>query len=426
MTKPVLPFASSEERGAQSREREPAREQARALPGDREPESPLRVFIIDDDSEILENLVESLPSPAFKTQTASDANTLFDNLESFAPEVVITDMAMPSRDGIDVLRILRDRRYTGDVILMSGAQGQVLETARRVAVSYGLTIAGVLRKPFTPKQLLTLLAADSTSDDAGMGNALSERRIRPYFQPKVDLKTGRIVGAEALSRWQHPERGLLMPASYLNTKRATSRRSVHDYTMLERTIEFCGKLNQMGHPISVAVNFTADVILSDEFIEVMADAQRRHGIAPEQITVELTEHETSENFEELAERLLKLRLFGAHLSIDDFGVGHSSLSRIQRLPVSEIKIDRSFIRGLGEYSDNIAIVRSIVELAHSLHCQVVAEGVEAAEAVDTLKKAGCDLAQGYLFSPAVNESTFVALVRDNAFDFVQSGANASP
>jgi EAL domain-containing protein (putative c-di-GMP-specific phosphodiesterase class I) len=90
--------------------------------------------------------------------------------------------------------------------------------------------------------------------------------------------------------------------------------------------------------------------------------------------------------------------------------------------VSEIKIDRSFIRGLAEYSDNVAIVRSIVELAHSLHCQVVAEGVEAAEALESLKNVGCDLAQGFLFSPAVNESTFVALVKDNPFDFLHTDA----
>ena len=100
-------------------------------------------------------------------------------------------------------------------------------------------------------------------------------------------------------------------------------------------------------------------------------------------------------------------------------------SRIQRLPISEIKIDRSFIHGLGEYSDNNAIVRSIVELAHSLHCQAVAEGMESVEALDSLRKMGCDLAQGYLFSPAVNESTFAALIKDNAFDFLEADTSSA-
>jgi EAL domain-containing protein (putative c-di-GMP-specific phosphodiesterase class I) len=248
----------------------------------------------------------------------------------------------------------------------------------------------------------------------GMTAALSDRRIRPYFQPKVDLKTGAIVGAEALSRWNHKEHGLLMPQGYLKGQRSAGKQCIHDYTILERSIEFCAKLNANGFKMKVAVNFSADVISSNEFLEVVADAQRRHGIAPEQLIVELTEDQAVENYGELAERLLKLRLFGAHLSIDDFGAGHSSLSRIQHLPVSEIKIDSSFITGLTEYSDNSAIVRSIVEIAHSVHCPVVAEGVETVDTLDLLRKFGCDMAQGHIFSPAVNETTFMALVRDNA------------
>jgi EAL domain-containing protein (putative c-di-GMP-specific phosphodiesterase class I) len=281
---------------------------------------------------------------------------------------------------------------------------------------------GVLRKPFTPDQLMAIMTrngGERPTEDSRILRALSDRKIKPYYQPKIDLNTGRIVGAEALSRWHHPNRGLLGPQAYLKSKRPTTKNMIHDFTMLERATEFCAKLQSLGQDVRIAVNFAADVVLTDDFPEVVADAQRRHSIPQERLIIELTEDETTERYEELAERLLKLRLLGIQLAIDDFGTGHSSLSRLQHLPVSELKIDRSFVNGLDEYSDNLAIVRSIVDLAHSLHCEVVAEGVETVEAIEVLRQIGCDMAQGFVFSPAVNDATFVALVRDSPFVFLQ-------
>jgi|SRR6185295_5891931 len=382
----------------------------------REPERTLRVLAIDDDPDILEALAEALPGSLFKVETTSALDAFRNQMELFRPDIVITDLAMPSHDGTDVLQALRGRAYAGEIVIMSGQDWHVVETARRVAISHGLKVRGVLHKPFTPDQLLGLLTRHNGADDeAQMRVALSERRIRPYFQPKIDLKTGSIIGAEALSRWYHPDRGLLLPQTYLQSKNPSAKNSLHDFTIMERSTEFCAKLNAVSPGLKIAVNFAVDVVLCNEFIEVVTDAYRRHGITPEQLIIELTEHDASESYEELAERLLKLRLLGIGISIDDFGTGHSSLSRLQRLPVNEIKIDRSFISGLGDYSDNITIVRSIVDLAHKMQCTVVAEGVETIQAMETLRGIDCDMAQGFLFSPAVNESTFLALARENPF-----------
>ncbi len=389
----------------------------RAKPG---AERPLKILAIDDDQDILENLAETLNAATYDVKTTDSFEQFSDRLRDFDPDIIVSDLAMPAHDGVDILHALRDQGYTGEIVLMSGKDGHVLESVRRVAISFGLNVTGVLRKPFTAQQLLGIVsgsAGERTTEDARILRALSDRKIRPYFQPKIDLKTGRIVGAEALSRWHHPHRGLLAPHAYLKSKRSTAKNTIHDLTILERATEFCGRLQSLGHDMKIAVNFAADVVLSDEFPEVVADAQRRHGIPPERLIIELTEDETTEKFEELAERLVKLRLLGVELAIDDFGTGHSSLSRLQHLPVSELKIDRSFVNGIDEFSDNLAIVRSIVQLAHSLHCSVVAEGVETLEAVEALRQIGCDMAQGFVFSPAVNDSTFVALVRDSPFLF---------
>jgi len=389
---------------------------------DRQPERPVKVLAIDDDPDILENLADTLRNSIYSVKTANCFEDFRVQLGDFDPDFIVTDLAMPAHDGMEVLQALRDQAYTGEVIVMSGKDGHVLDSVRRVAASYGLNIAGVLRKPFTPQQLLAIVSrngGERSTEDSRVLRALSDRKIRPYFQPKIDLKTGRIVGAEALSRWHHPNRGLLSPQAYLKSKRPTAKSMIHDFTILERATEFCAKLQSIGQDIKVAVNFAVDVVLSDDFTEVVADVQRRHAIPPDRMIIELTEDETTQKYEELAERLLKLRLIGVELAIDDFGTGHSSLSRLQHLPVSELKIDRSFVNGLDEYSDNLAIVRSIVELAHSLHCSVVAEGVETVEAIEALRQIGCDMAQGFVFSPAVNDSTFIALVRDSPFVFSQ-------
>ena len=387
---------------------------------DRPAEGLIKVLAIDDDADILESLADALSASLYTVKTTNSFEHFRGQLGDFDPDFIVTDLAMPTHDGMDVLHVLRDQAYTGEVIVMSGKDGHILDSVRRVATSYGLNVAGVLRKPFTPEQLLAIVGrngGERSTEDSRVLRALSDRKIRPYFQPKIDLKTGRIVGAEALSRWHHPNRGLLNPQAYLKSKRPTSKNTIHDFTILERATEFCAKLQSIGQDMKIAVNFAADVVLSDDFPEVVADAQRRHGIPPERLIIELTEDETTEKFEELAERLVKLRLLGVELAIDDFGTGHSSLSRLQHLPVSELKIDRSFVSGLDESSTNLAIVRSIVDLAHSLHCSVVAEGVETIEAIDALRQIGCDMAQGFVFSPAVNDSTFIALVRDSPFVF---------
>lgn len=415
MGKIVRPFAVANRPPALERQPQTAPyAPARMLAEERE--RPVRILVVDDDSELLEDLADALHDPTFAVHTAGTADTFYRKFEDLCPDAIITDLAMPAQDGTDILRWLQARDYSGMVILMSGCDRHVLETTRRMAVSYGLNIGGTLAKPFAPEQLAALtrpslgLASGSPRTEA----ALAARRISPYFQPKIDLKTSKIVGAEALSRWMDPNKGLLMPQSYLNTSGSAGIQSLHDLTILERALEFCGKLNATGHQIVIAVNFTIDVILDDYFIDVVTDALQRHEIAPQQLMIELTEHGVVESYDGVVERLLKLRLAGVQLSLDDFGTGYSTLSRIQKLPVSEIKIDRSFVSGLTEYSENFSIVRSIIDLAHSLHCTVVAEGVETSETLEALNTLGCDQAQGYLFSPAVNEATFVALVRDNA------------
>jgi EAL domain-containing protein (putative c-di-GMP-specific phosphodiesterase class I) len=425
MARNVLPHASSESAcdGLQSTDSKIDIELQPALSAG--PMRP-RILVLDDDQAVLAEIADSLRNSRFTVETAGNANEFFERLKGFNPEIVLLDLMMPDQDGVDVLRLLKDANYGGQVVLLSGSNAHILATARRVAAGYGLRVEGALLKPFEAKALVALIAREQvggTADDAKIHDALSQNEIRPHFQPKLNIRTGEIVGAEALSRWHHPEKGLLQPNGYLQRVKAAGRQGIHDYRILELSAAFCSRLNQSGHRLDLSVNFAVDVVLSEKFIDIVKDVVTRHKIEPRQLIIELTETEATENFEELAEGLLHLRLFGVQISIDDFGVGHSSFSRIQRLPISEVKIDRSFVEGLTQYSEDFTIVRTIVDLAHSFGSVAAAEGVETVATLEALEKANCDLAQGYLISPAVNEATFLTLLNNRESILPQSHKN---
>src|SRR5262245_33591173 len=231
MVKLVQPISCDEVESAQ-----PTAHRASTPRADSTTERPLKILAIDDDADILENLADSLNAAIYDVKTTESFEQFHDRLRDFDPDIIVSDLAMPAHDGVDILHTLRDQGYTGEIVLMSGKDGHVLDSVRRVATSYGLNVTGVLRKPFTPQQLLAIVArsagGERATEDARILRALSDRKIRPYFQPKIDLKTGRIVGAEALSRWHHPHRGLLGPQAYLKSKRS-AKNTIHDFTILE-------------------------------------------------------------------------------------------------------------------------------------------------------------------------------------------------
>lgn len=333
------------------------------------------------------------------------------------PDVVLVlDMCMPETNGVHVLHHLGERGFQGLIVLASGEQGRVLPTAARLAQAKNLNVAGYIKKPVRAQDILALI--DRAQPQAGLGEdyiseALDNKEIRAFFQPKVSLQTGRIVGAEALSRWEHPKHGLLSPGKYLEKIRKAGRQAFHDMTILELATRQCAAFNARGWRLGVSVNFTVDVLLSDEFKPVLQDLLARSEIDPGQLTIEITEADASGDHQEIAEQMLHLRMLGIRISIDDFGTGHSSLSRLQHLPLNEVKIDRSFVAGLSAYSDDVTIVQSTINMAHALECQVVAEGVESASVARLLKEMDCDTIQGYLVAPALTPDNFVSLVEEN-------------
>jgi diguanylate cyclase (GGDEF)-like protein len=238
--------------------------------------------------------------------------------------------------------------------------------------------------------------------------AVEQSALEVHFQPKATVGSGKIVAAEALVRWPHPERGLLFPDAFLPAAEQAGLMRPLTLVVLERALAACGRWTAAGRDLGVAVNLSASNLLDASLPDEVAALLERHGVAPCQLTLEVTEGTILANPVRSGEVLAAVRGLGVAVSLDDFGTGHSSLSHVKRLPVDELKIDRSFVTDLTAGPTDRAIVASIVRLAHSLGMTVTAEGVETDEALAVLREERCDLAQGFLFSRPLPEDDFAA------------------
>jgi diguanylate cyclase (GGDEF)-like protein len=225
--------------------------------------------------------------------------------------------------------------------------------------------------------------------------ALACGDIRLHYQPKYDLMSGEAIGAEALARWWHPERGLLPPDLWVPVvEQSTLIREFTAY-VLERAVADCVTWPRAER---IAVNLSARCLLDNELPALVEGVLTRHGLTAERLTLEITETVMMSSVDTVEQTLAGLRRLGVRLSVDDFGTGYSSLTFLSRQTVDEVKIDRSFVATLTESQQSVAIVRSVIELAHSFGLDVVAEGIETADQERMLRAMGCDHAQGFLFS----------------------------
>jgi diguanylate cyclase (GGDEF)-like protein len=228
-------------------------------------------------------------------------------------------------------------------------------------------------------------------------HALEEEELRLYFQPKIDLATNRVAGAEVLMRWQHPTRGLLNPAAFVPFAEQTGFIRRMTRWVLDRAIAQGAEWHRAGRALSLAVNISAadiDVRLDSR----VAGLLTRHQLPPCLLTLELTESGFIEDPERALRILAALAALGVTLSLDDFGTGYSSLSLLARMPVHEMKIDRSFVQGLMSDPEYAPMVRSAIDMGHSLGLKVVAEGIETKAAAGRLQEFRCDIGQGYLYA----------------------------
>jgi diguanylate cyclase (GGDEF)-like protein len=241
-------------------------------------------------------------------------------------------------------------------------------------------------------------------------DAIEDGGLLLHYQPKVDISSHRIVAVESLVRWPHPEYGMLPPDEFISLAERTGLIRPLTYWVLEEALTQCAGWQKQGFIIDVAVNVPVNVLLDSAFPDTLESLLKKHHLAAKRLVVEITESSLMEDQEYALQLLSHLSSIGVRISIDDFGTGYSSLAYLRRLPVSEIKIDQSFVMGMLENENDAVIVRATIGLAHNLGMTVIAEGVAEAAILKKLAIWGCDLAQGYHISPPVDGKAINSLL----------------
>ena len=245
--------------------------------------------------------------------------------------------------------------------------------------------------------------------------ALERNEFRLYYQPQLDLRTGKSIGVEALIRWQHPDLGFIPPMEFIPIAEETGLIHSIGEWVLKTACEQKKIWDQQGFKyLRVSVNLSARQFHYANLVDMIGDVIKRTGIDAQDLDLELTESTIMEHLEETTETLRKLKEMGTHISIDDFGTGYSSLMYLKTFPIDTIKIDKSFVKDMTTDSDDQAITQAIISMAHSLKLDVVAEGVETKEQLELLRSQNCDIIQGYLFSRPVPADDIPSLLLNGA------------
>jgi EAL domain-containing protein (putative c-di-GMP-specific phosphodiesterase class I) len=254
--------------------------------------------------------------------------------------------------------------------------------------------------------------ADSLRLESRLRRALENGEMVLWYQPKIDVKSRKLAGFEALMRWQDPETGMVPPAQFIPLMEQTGLILEAGRWALLQVARDCRLWVAKGiKPPRIAVNVSPIQLRQKDFIDTVIEAADKAEVAGGSLDIEITESVIMQNVEAIIPILQTVRGLGVEISVDDFGTGYSSLAYIARLPIQSLKIDRSFVVGMTQNQDSLAIVRSVISLAHALRLHVIAEGVETEDQATLLSELACDQMQGYLFSRPVPPDEVPALMR---------------
>ncbi|MGD9661767.1 MAG: EAL domain-containing protein [Porticoccaceae bacterium] len=389
---------------------------------------PQRLLVFDDEIDVSFTLCAIAETAGFETSATTSSADFFHQLTNWRPTHLIIDLQMPNIDGVEILHTLADLDCNATVIITSGLGIRVLEAAGRAATENGLRVSGVLPKPFTPRTLRALLGKDanlltappqqSHPHDLDIGEAelqlaLERQQFIPWYQPKISCASGEIVGFECLARWQHSTLGLIMPDRFIPVAERSGLINQLSRQIFAQALTWHGESFQ-GTPIKIALNMSARILTDKDFPRWLMEQCSQSHVQPSQVILEITETSTLEDPIAMLEFLTQFRIKGFNLSIDDFGVGYSSMIQLARLPFSEMKIDKMFIMTASQSEESQKIATAIAGLGRALELYVTAEGVEDQWTLNFLREIGCDAAQGYLIARPMAANAALAWAQSRA------------
>ena len=324
-------------------------------------------------------------------------------------DVAICDLDMPGMDGMEFIRHLAEGKLVKAIVLLSGLEPQLISSVERMASFQGMTVLGTIEKPVSPQKISNLLAkfepdsgqrqsAPPAMSAADIDAGFKDDQFFAYFQPKVDFKTLKLVGFEALARWNHPEKGVLPPASFIQMAEKSGLIDRITTRMVEFSLKQLKDWLDQGFETGMAINLSLSYLGSQGVADKISAETQRFSINPTAVTLEVTESLVTSDLGHVLENLARLRMRGFDISIDDYGTGFSSMQQLSRIPFTELKIDQSFVTGATSRPNMRVILESSLQLSQKLGLRSVAEGVEKDEDWALLKSLGCDIAQGYFIA----------------------------
>lgn len=404
-------------------------ENCSSLPLFRQPVMPgIRVLILEDQPFQRLVAVSALRNAEIgQIYEAADGDEALAALkESGGVDVAICDLHMRGMDGLTFLHHASQSGLLHSVILSSDLDPVLRQATASMILSLGLEFLGDLGKPFNLGRAKALLqryrrpephlTAPTESPKplsvSDIVRGLNNGEFEAYYQPKVDLGSGRLRGAEVLARWNHPQLGILPPARFLSIMEANELIGQLFSALLSQGIALQRQLTQLSQPVELAFNLHVSQLASVELVKQVSQSLEQFHLPASGLLFEVTESGLILAPASSLETLLRLRLLGCGLAMDDFGAGYSSLERLCEFPFSQIKLDASFVRKLDIQPRSRAIIRSAVTLAEALGLSLVVEGVETQEQAQLLLNLGCTMAQGFLFARPMPAKHFVSYCLD--------------
>ncbi len=341
-------------------------------------------------------------------------------------DIIMTDLDMPEMDGMEFIRHVGELGGAPSVILVSALDASLIASVGTMVKMYNVNLLGMLEKPLTTQKLAATIAtyqlpANRPERLKPVGAVIPIKEIAAglrngefiaYFQPKVVLATRQIVGAEALARWTHPDKGLLAPSAFIASMEQSPLIDDLTWTMLAQSAEACGKWHAAGFDITVAVNLSASSLGNTGFAERVTEMVQRHHLDPQHMILEITESAAATDVGRALENLSRLRMKGFGLSIDDYGTGYSSMQQLTRIAFSELKIDQSFIRNVPAEGADRAVLESSLDMARRLKLSSIAEGIETHEEWRMMDDMGCEHGQGYYIAMPMRAEAFLHWARN--------------
>jgi EAL domain-containing protein (putative c-di-GMP-specific phosphodiesterase class I)/CheY-like chemotaxis protein len=365
------------------------------------------LVVLDDDPFICDLVAAIAELSSFETAAAQTLDRFIQAMEAQTPDIVVLDLNLGAIDGVSVLRRLKDMNCPSGILLLTGCEERVTDSAVACGRALGLTMLPPLAKPFEATQLQEALEQFSLSrsavTEAEVDLALKRGELSVHLQPVIELASGRVSGAEALVRWHHPVRGLIMPDRFIPMVERSP-------FILPLTLEVArlavAAIAELDGELSIAINVPPSCLADAHFPDQLVQIAFRHGLKPSRVTVEVTETAAMADPAFTTAQVTRLRIKGFQVALDDFGTGYSSLRELHRMPVSIIKIDRSFVGSLSTDKAAQAITKSIIGLGKNLGLGLIAEGVENRETMEMLHRLSCERAQGYHFARPMSADRF--------------------